>query len=148
MRRTEAPPAGWYPDPSGGVRLRWWDGADWTNRYRARPAIGTTPRADATGRTRVPGVPAPPSLQQAADAAGRLVAAVDTDALVAQVRQATRAELDRAADVLTARARAATSDLHPLISQSSNRTPASLAARRFRYPTFDDATRTRVQTPE
>jgi hypothetical protein len=23
-------PAGWYPDPSGQARLRWWDGARWT----------------------------------------------------------------------------------------------------------------------
>jgi len=23
-------PAGWYPDPSGQARLRWWDGAGWT----------------------------------------------------------------------------------------------------------------------
>lgn len=25
-----APPANWYPDPSGQARLRWWDGARWT----------------------------------------------------------------------------------------------------------------------
>ena len=23
-------PAGWYPDPVGGVGLRWWDGRLWT----------------------------------------------------------------------------------------------------------------------
>jgi hypothetical protein len=30
------PPAGWYADPSGGVDLRWWDGARWTDQVRAR----------------------------------------------------------------------------------------------------------------
>ncbi|MCP9622161.1 DUF2510 domain-containing protein [Nocardia otitidiscaviarum] len=24
------PPPGWYPDPSGIARLRWWDGVRWT----------------------------------------------------------------------------------------------------------------------
>ena len=24
-------PAGWYPDPAGHARLRWWDGARWTD---------------------------------------------------------------------------------------------------------------------
>ena len=24
------PPAGWHPDPYGQARLRWWDGARWT----------------------------------------------------------------------------------------------------------------------
>ncbi len=23
-------PAGWYPDPDGGARRRWWDGQEWT----------------------------------------------------------------------------------------------------------------------
>lgn len=26
-----APPANWYPDPSGEKRLRWWDGRRWTD---------------------------------------------------------------------------------------------------------------------
>ena len=27
-----SPQPGWYPDPSGGAGLRWWDGAQWTER--------------------------------------------------------------------------------------------------------------------
>lgn len=29
-----APPAGWYPDPAGQTRERWWDGSRWTERTR------------------------------------------------------------------------------------------------------------------
>jgi hypothetical protein len=32
----DAPPLpGFYPDPKGEARLRWWDGADWTDRTTA-----------------------------------------------------------------------------------------------------------------
>jgi hypothetical protein len=27
---TSQPPAGWYPDPQGLMRLRYWDGSQWT----------------------------------------------------------------------------------------------------------------------
>jgi len=35
-------PAGWYPDPSGDGRSRWWDGTRWTDHYA--PAPGTNPQ--------------------------------------------------------------------------------------------------------
>ncbi|HZQ57974.1 MAG TPA: DUF2510 domain-containing protein [Acidimicrobiales bacterium] len=44
VRRGRAPsrpgpwggtPAGWYPDPSGQARVRWWDGARWTEHSSA-----------------------------------------------------------------------------------------------------------------
>ena len=30
-----SPPPGWHPDPSGQARLRWWDGARWTDETSA-----------------------------------------------------------------------------------------------------------------
>lgn len=30
-------PAGWYPDPAGGPRPRWWDGTAWTEHYADLP---------------------------------------------------------------------------------------------------------------
>jgi hypothetical protein len=31
---TPPVPAGWYTDPAGGSRLRWWDGRQWTDHYQ------------------------------------------------------------------------------------------------------------------
>jgi hypothetical protein len=32
-----AAPAGWYTDPAGTGRLRWWDGAAWTDQFSTPP---------------------------------------------------------------------------------------------------------------
>ena len=32
------PVQGWYADPAGTGQLRWWDGAQWTDRFQAAPA--------------------------------------------------------------------------------------------------------------
>ncbi|NNE11366.1 MAG: DUF2510 domain-containing protein, partial [Ilumatobacter sp.] len=44
MRLEDAPPAGWYPDPEGGSRLRWWEGTDWSDRWRAPPTASEVDR--------------------------------------------------------------------------------------------------------
>ena len=46
------PDAGWYTDPADARRVRWWDGATWTEHLRSLPA-----EADAVA---VPVVPVPP----------------------------------------------------------------------------------------
>ena len=30
---TPSAAAGWYPDPAGSARSRWWDGTQWTEHY-------------------------------------------------------------------------------------------------------------------
>jgi hypothetical protein len=42
---SSLPPAGWYPDPEGSFRQRWWSGSDWTNDFaQYRPTqISQTP---------------------------------------------------------------------------------------------------------
>lgn len=119
MRRADAPPAGWYPDPAGGARLRWWEGTDWTDDYRAPPSPAEREILARHGNlkaaaTRLPEVTA------AAREAPRLGRA-DTEEIIAQVRQAARSEIDRAADVFSQRARAATRDIQPLVTEYTNR---------------------------
>lgn len=31
---TPSVPAGWYPDPAGSARQRWWDGLQWTEHFQ------------------------------------------------------------------------------------------------------------------
>ncbi|MGV8882517.1 MAG: DUF2510 domain-containing protein [Rhodoglobus sp.] len=39
---TPTVPAGWYPDPAGTPRQRWWDGTAWTENY-TEPAAASLP---------------------------------------------------------------------------------------------------------
>lgn len=39
-------PAGWYPDPAGGVQRRWWDGARWTDTLETPYSTATAGQLD------------------------------------------------------------------------------------------------------
>lgn len=115
MRLEDAPPPGWYPDPEGTSRLRYWEGTDWSDRFRARPVA-----------TYVDDLPSSSSDQDGShrwvpDAPGLTNPGVNTQAVVDQVRMAARAEAERAADMFTQRARAAGREIEPLISQYTSR---------------------------
>jgi Protein of unknown function (DUF2510) len=119
VKVSEAPPSGWYPDPSGGVRLRYWDGTDWTDDFRARPT--TAAAADiaagvASGDLVTYGADlSRAGLQQLASRRS------DADAIVSQVRQATREEIDRANQLAQQRIRDFRREVTPIVSSYSNR---------------------------
>ena len=123
MKISDAPPAGWYPDPEGGARLRWWEGTDWSDRYRARPTeMRAVPMGQATpgGSS---GQPAswsqmpPMNASQMGQYAQQLAGQGGNAELVEQVRRAAREEAQRASQLFGQQARAATRNFVPLITE-------------------------------
>lgn len=120
MRKADAPPAGWYPDPTGRPQLRWWDGLDWTDHRRPRPSSGyqavaaDTPTAEPSPRTSPSDVPAlaKRSMSRSRD---------ETAEIMAEVRKVARDEVERATRRISDHARDASRRLEPLISQYGDR---------------------------
>jgi len=44
---SSPPPAGWYPDPAGSNRTRWWNGFAWSDSYGEPPAAAAVPPTSA-----------------------------------------------------------------------------------------------------
>jgi hypothetical protein len=119
MKLADAPRPGWFPDPEGGSRLRWWDGTDWSDKYRARPTENEL-AGRVHGSAPPPARPGPAARTRASTAeVVEQAAAVrhDAEAIISEVRKVARSEVERAADLFTARARAATRDIQPLITE-------------------------------
>jgi hypothetical protein len=122
MRKTDAPPPGWYPDPTRPGQLRWWDGLDWSEHRRPPPpshvARVPEPRRaeddDDRGDRRA-------SRQARSSGSGRAVSRDETAEIMAEVRRAARDEVERAMGSLSDRARDATRRLEPLIGQYGDR---------------------------
>jgi hypothetical protein len=115
MKVADAPRAGWYPDPRGTSRLRWWDGTDWTDTFRPPPTAGELTVARLT-----PG-DAPERVVAAARSAAGQLSRSDMESVVAEVRKVARAEVDRAADLFQQRATSAAREFQPLVTEYANR---------------------------
>ncbi|QHF22166.1 DUF2510 domain-containing protein [Rathayibacter sp. VKM Ac-2762] len=57
---ASGPRAGWYPDPAGSSRQRWWDGTGWTESLRDAPAATPTAPAE-SGSAQAAATPVPPT---------------------------------------------------------------------------------------
>ena len=115
MRIIDAPREGWYPDPDGRQRLRWWDGLDWTDIKRAPPSTAELTAAEQLRQLHEPPdlVRSGQQLQQVSSGLGRQ----DVQDIIAEVRTVARSEIDRAANEFTNRANSAVRGITPLISE-------------------------------
>lgn len=119
MKEADAPRPGWYPDPTGGSWLRWWDGLDWTDHRRSPPTAGLRGATEEVARPRRSDDTVGPPTSEVRSAASRT--RDDTAEIMAEVRKVARDEVDRAVSTLSDRARGATRGLEPLISQYGDR---------------------------
>jgi len=126
VKRADAPPEGWYPDPSGGTRLRWWDGVDWADSWRspgqhvgaeiAEAAAAAGERAAQGGGTSAATGAAAGTSQQLQDMAANATSGRhDQERLLADMRRIARSEVDRMAGNLTSTARDATAGLETTV---------------------------------
>lgn len=111
MRNVDAPTAGWYPDPQSRTRLRWWDGLDWSDIWRAPPSDAELLVAEEmrqfmeNNQLVASGKPPPGSVRNQ-----------DAQQIIAEVRNVARQEVDRAAQEFSDRATTAVRRVQPLIS--------------------------------
>ncbi len=119
MLIENAPPPGWYPDPEGGSRLRWWEGTDWSDRFRAPPTQSEFDRKTLVAAThqRDEVIDLDYSSRPQMGSLNRQ----DSEAIIQQVRMAAREEAERAAAMFGVQAKSAARNLQPLISEYTSR---------------------------
>ncbi len=120
MLVEDAPPAGWYPDPQGGSRLRWWEGTDWSDRFRAPPTRSEVDRRELMSATHGQDHVVDIDEYRASTQMGSLNRQ-DSEAIINQVRMAARAEAERAAEMFGIQAKSAAKSISPLISEYTSK---------------------------
>lgn len=122
MRKADAPAMGWYPDPRHSERLRWWDGLDWTDITRAPPSQAELHAAQDSEEQRQ-ALATQTAMQHAAMAAAQQggYTRQDAQAIISEVREVARSELNRASEQFTQRATTAMRAYTPLITGYTNR---------------------------
>jgi hypothetical protein len=113
VKASEAPPPGWYPDPEGRSQLRWWEGTDWSDRYRARPTAASLAFQPPPAANHAQ--PTPQEL------AARAAGVADSAAWVEQMRSAARGEADRAVQLIDQRLRHARAEFRPLVTEYTSK---------------------------
>jgi hypothetical protein len=121
MRRVDAPASGWYPDPESPTMLRYWDGLDWTDAKRSPPSAAELLSYEQREAFAAAHQYVAPSAVAAGQAVQGRAGRPDSQQVVEDVRRAARAEVDRAADLFSHRARQMQRDFVPLISDYTNR---------------------------
>lgn len=102
MRRADAPRPGWYPDPTGDHRLRWWDGTDWTDHRRIRPprerdgGDGASPTPAGSDTSSTGATVSDPGARAVASARSATAQSDQAAAMVAEARKVARDEVDKA----------------------------------------------------
>jgi hypothetical protein len=119
MRIADAPQPGWYPDPDGKTRLRYWDGLDWTDIRRAPASSAELLAAEETARfIRENAMGAAPL---AARSLSNVAARDDSQRIIEEIRTVARQEVDRAAQQFSDRATTAVRSINPLVSEYGDR---------------------------
>ncbi len=102
------------------MRLRYWDGLDWTDARRSPPSAAellSYEQREAFAAAHQYVAPVAQTASAVANRAGR----PDNQQIVEEVRRAARNEVDRAADLFSQRARQMQRDFVPLVSDYTNR---------------------------
>lgn len=135
MKRSEAPPPGWYPDPTGRSGLLWWDGLDWTTHHRPPPVAGS-PEADAaasltaakqaaTTEHEADGLGTPTAAQLRSRTASQRQRHRDAERevadAVAEARRVAKSEVERAVQQATAQLTQARQEWQPRLLQYARR---------------------------
>ncbi len=107
------------------MRLRYWDGLDWTDARRSPPSAAELLSYEQREAFQAAHQYVPPVASAATAMSNRAGSSragrPDNQQIVEDVRRAARTEVDRAADLFSQRARQMQRDIVPLVSDYTNR---------------------------